>query len=152
MDWKEEFLHLLFSPNTFDYSKALDLKRAHIPNKLYRYRSLTDKNIATHRFDEIVQGSLFLPHPQELNDPFEVSSLLGSNDPSKYTRKKEHFTKLYRDIMDTNDFEEVFESDNWYDRLLTYVIKKSVTKENAELRKADLIEAIMSELENLILR
>ena len=95
-DWKTEFLNLYMSDDVKKFGQALDLKRLHIPKRLYRYRALSDDSIIKYRFGEIVRGELYMSHPSELNDPFEVSSNLASSKPSVYLRDKEDFTKLFK--------------------------------------------------------
>ena len=41
-DWKTEFLNLYMSGDVEKFGQALDMKRLHIPKKLYRYRALSD--------------------------------------------------------------------------------------------------------------
>ena len=45
-DWKTKFLDLYMSGDVEKFGQALDLKRIHIPPKLYRYRTLSDDNIS----------------------------------------------------------------------------------------------------------
>ena len=45
MEWKKEFIKLYISNNVTEYGMALELKCKHIPNKLYRYRSLSDETM-----------------------------------------------------------------------------------------------------------
>lgn len=62
MEWKKEFIKLYISNNVTEYGMALELKCKHIPNKLYRYRSLSDETME-YRFGEIVRGELYMSHP-----------------------------------------------------------------------------------------
>lgn len=147
MDWKSEFLSLFTSNDVKDIGKALDIKREHMPEKLYRYRSLTDENINTYRLCEIVRGELYLSHPKELNDPFEVSSILGNTEPSSYMRDKEDFTELFHPIMEPEIFESIFTDAKWYDELLAYVAEKSVSPEKVGATKNALVNTVMSQFE-----
>lgn len=148
-NWKEEFLDLYMSGDVEQFGQALDLKRLHIPKKLYRYRTLSDANIANYRFGEIVRGELYMSHPSELNDPFEASSNLAESKPSAYMRDKEDFTKLFKDKMSDEDYESVFGSDAWYEKLLTYVAEKSVSQDKVEMTKEALARVIMREFEEI---
>ena len=123
MEWKEEFLQLYLLNDKASYGKALDLKRSHIPEKLYRYRSLSNDSMK-HRFGEIIRGELFLSHPKDLNDPFEVSSVLRNSEPETYMWDRKDFTELFREIMEPEEYERIFSSDTWYNDLLTFVAKK----------------------------
>ena len=148
-DWKAEFLELYMSGDAGDFDKALSLKRLHIPKRLYRYRTLSDDSIAKYRFGEIVRGELYMSHPSELNDPFEVTSNLAAFNPSAYMRDKEDFTKLFKDKMSDEDYANVFDSDFWYDNLLTYVAEKSVPQDKVDSTKEALSRVIMGEFEKI---
>lgn len=148
-DWKIEFLDLYMSDDVKKFGQALDLKRLHIPKRLYRYRALSDDSIIKYRFGEIVRGELYMSHPSELNDPFEASSNLASSKPSAYMRDKEDFTKLFKGKMNDEDYESVFGNDSWYENLLTYVAEKSVPQYKVELTKVALSRVIMGEFEKI---
>ena len=148
-DWKTEFLNLYMSGDVEKFGQALDMKRLHIPQKLYRYRALSDDNIAQYRFREIVLGELYMSHPSELNDPFEATSNLAAVNPSTYMRDKEDFTKSFKDIMSDEDYASVFDSDCWYEKLLTYVAEKSVSQDRVEATKAALSRVVMGEFEKI---
>lgn len=148
-DWKTEFLELYMSGDVKKLRQALDLKRQHIPKKLYRYRTLSDDNISKYRFGEIVRGELYMSHPGELNDPFEASSNLSSSKPSAYMTDKEDFTKLFKDKMSSEDYASVFDSDSWYENMLTYVAEKSAPQDKVEFTKAVLSRVVMEEFERL---
>lgn len=145
-DWKDEFLRLFTSGSVDDFGKALELKRENMPRKLYRYRSLS-KGSMQHRIGEIVCGELFLSHPNGLNDPFEVSSVLASNEPSGYMLDKEKFMVSFRESMLPADFERIFNSATWYDDLLTYVAIKSSPAERTEETKGAFRKAVMAAVE-----
>lgn len=147
--WKTEFLELYISGDLLKFRQAFDLKRKHIPPKLYRYRALSDDSIIKHRFGEIVLGELHLSHPSELNDPFEVSSNLTYYSPAAYMSDKEDFTKLFKDRMSEEDYERVFFSDSWYENLLTFVAEKSVSQDQIESTKATLSRVVMEEFEKI---
>ena len=91
-DWKTEFLELYMSGDVEKFGQAIELKRRNIPKKLYRYRTISDDNITSYRFGEIVRGELYMSHPSELNDPLEASSNLAAYSPSAYMRDKENYT------------------------------------------------------------
>jgi len=148
-DWKTEFLELYMSGDAEKFRQARGLKRLHIPKRLYRYRALNDDNITQYRFGEIVRGELYMSHPGELNDPFEVSSVLAASEPSAYMRDKEDFIKLFKDKMSDQDYESVFGSDSWYEMLLTYVAEKSAPQDKVELTKSALSRVIMREFEKI---
>lgn len=148
-DWKTEFIELYMSGDVKKFRQALDLKRQHIPKKLYRYRTLSDTNISKYRFGEIVRGELYMSHPGELNDPFEASSNLAASKPSAYMTDKEDFTKLFKDKMSDEDYVSVFDSDSWYENMLTYVAEKSAPKDKVEFTKAALSRVVMEEFERL---
>lgn len=143
MDWQKQFLQLYTSEVLEDFREALELKREHIPQKLYRYRAITDGNM-NHRVNEIVHGELFLSHPKDLNDPFEVRSMLHSSQPGTYFREKKLFQELYKDRIGTEEFELIFEKENFIEELAEYVAKKSVSPEKAEETKNKLLNYCMN--------
>lgn len=57
MDWIDDFIKLYSSKEKGDFTNALELKRAHIPNKLYRYRTT---NNLEYLKEEICDGEIFL--------------------------------------------------------------------------------------------
>lgn len=148
-DWKIQFLDLYMSGDVEKFGQALDLKQLHIPKRLYRYRTLSDENITKYRFGEIVRGELYMAHPSELNDPFEVSSKLAESKPSAYMRDKADFTYLFKDKMSDQDYASIFRSDDWYEKLLTYVAEKSVSQDKVESVKEVLSQVIMKEFEEV---
>lgn len=151
MNWKEEFMQLYMSDSATDVREALDLKRKHIPERLFRYRSLSDdKKIMGYRYDEIVKGEIYLSLPKELNDPFEGCSLLSSCDPSFYFYgKKSTYAERFTGIIPGDKHEEIFSSDNWYDALITYVAEATVGEEDAKQGKDALRKSILLGMEEL---
>ena len=55
MNWQDEFIQLYTSTSLEDMRKAFDLKRKHIPSKLYRYREVSKENLQ-YRKQEISNG------------------------------------------------------------------------------------------------
>ena len=149
MNWKKEFMRLYTSNTVADYGKALDLKRKHIPRKLYRYRSITDKNIA-YRFAEIVRGELYLSHPQELNDPFEGCSHLGSTNPADYLKGKYvEYSERFVGVIPAEKHKAIFSSDNWFDELMSYVAETTAKGGEIERNKNALAYATLRGMEQL---
>lgn len=149
MDWQEEFMRLFTSDKSTDFRDALELKRNHIPKKLYRYRSLSHKSMP-YRFDEIVHGKLYLAHPKDLNDPFEGFSTLKSHNPSDYMSCKQcDYAKQFSNIIPADRHKEIFSSDNWFDALMTYVAEASSKHERVETNKTALEKAILHGMEVL---
>ena len=68
-EWENEFWKLFVSTLKGDLRKALDLKRKHIPEKLYRYRNLDNLD---YRTSEIATGEIYVASPPELNDIFDA--------------------------------------------------------------------------------
>ena len=148
VNWKEDFLRLYTSEKVDDYGEALDLKRKHIPTKLYRYRPLDNKSMAF-RMGEIVRGELYLSHPKDLNDPFEVSSLLHSSNPSDYLHAKEEFVKTFEGRMDPDTYSRIFSKENFFDELMDFAAENSILTEPTLDIKKVLTEVIMSEFAKL---
>lgn len=139
MDWQEQFLRLYTSKSLEDFSKALELKREHIPPKLYRYRAITDGNMK-HRVNEIVHGELFLSHPKDFNDPFEVCSMLHNTSPGSYFHTKDLFKELFKDKMPPEVFESIFAKDDFFEALAEYVAEKSGPSEKVKETKDVLLQ------------
>lgn len=148
MNWKNDFINLYTAGTSVDYGKALDLKRNNLPQKLYRYRPITDESLK-YRFGEIVRGELFLSHPKDLNDPFEACSHLRASEPAIYFNNKELFEEMLKEKIDPKDYNKIFGSENWYDALMIYAAEKSTTAERAKELEDVLKNAIMSELEEV---
>ncbi|GAV21834.1 DUF2971 domain-containing protein [Carboxydothermus pertinax] len=68
--WIKEFLRLLFplNPDEMRIEEAIQLKHRHIPNALYRYRSLSEYSL-----DNLKNERERLSYPSEFNDPFDAS-------------------------------------------------------------------------------
>ena len=148
MTWKNDFLRLYTSEVISDFEKALELKREHIPQKLYRYRSLSDKSME-HRFGEIVRGELFLSHPKDLNDPFEACAHLSSMDPSKYIINKKAYQEQFAGKIPEDKFNEIFSDENWFKRLLTYVATVTADQVNVEKNEKALEKVTLYGMEML---
>lgn len=149
MDWKKEFMCLYTSDVTTDFRKALELKREHIPTKLYRYRALSDESMK-YRFDEIVNGSLYLSHPKELNDPFEGCSHLGSSNPSDYMLGwKNNCAKSFAEVIPAQKHKEVFSSEDWFDALVSYVAETTSKLGEVEKNKDALAKTTLFGMEEL---
>lgn len=149
MEWKKEFLKLFTTDSIEDYRKALKLKRDNLPEKLYRYRPLSDDTINTYRLREIVDGELYLSHPNELNDPFEASSILHSTDASHYSAKREQYKQVFHEIIPERQFVDIFESDDWFDKLTTYVAEKTVSTEKIKETKKALEKTVLHTSEEI---
>ena len=67
MDWEKHFSQM--AANSADaFRSALELKRQHLPARLYRYRPSSEPFYA---IDEIKTGEIYCAHHnRELNDPF----------------------------------------------------------------------------------
>lgn len=142
MDWQSDFLKLYMSNNVEDFSCALDLKRKHIPQKLYRYRSTAN---ISYIIDEISDGEIYLAHPNELNDPFDACSLLKSEHPSHYFRNPNTFKDSLRQHFSNDFLAQVFAKSNWYDELMCLVAKESVPLENQEKAVHALVQIVMEQ-------
>lgn len=147
MDWKEEFLKLFISEDVNDYGRALDLKRKNIPEKLYRYRPLKKEDVKF-RFGEIVRGELFLSHSKDLNDPFEVCSVLQSLSPAAYLDKK-IYMKSFKELMEPHDYERIFGKEAYWEDFIDYVARKTMPEERAVETKAALEKVFMGGIEDI---
>ncbi len=148
MEWKKEFIKLYISNNVTEYGMALELKCKHIPNKLYRYRSLSDETME-YRFGEIVRGELYMSHPMELNDPFEAKSHMKSNDIVRYAPEKETYEEIFSEKLSQEIYTDIFNSENWLEKLMLYVSEQSGPKDKVEETKDILCNVIMKQYEEL---
>ncbi len=147
-EWENEFWKLFVSTQKGDLRKALDLKRKHIPEKLYRYRSLDNLDYIT---SEIATGEIYVASPPELNDIFDAVSLMSSKD-SKFYFSKGNMKELYEDSfkgLPVDTFEKIFNDHNWYDKLAEYVAENVIcgTTLTIEEAKSKLNEIEMHMLE-----
>lgn len=148
MDWKDNFLKLYTSESVTDFDRALYLKREHIPERLYRYRPLSDASMK-YRFTEIVSGELFMSHPKDLNDPFEACSHLSSTEPSKYITNNEAYKVQFDGKIPEDTYNEIFSKENWYDLLISYVAEITAKQNNTEKNKEALTKVALHGIEML---
>lgn len=146
MDWKNEFLKLYMSSTAGSLDKALELKRNHLPQKLYRYRKADNLE---HLKNEICKGRIFLSSPSIMNDPFDSCSLLSEHNPSMYAQTKIEYAKKYKNILDDKTFKKIFGSDNWLEELVAYIATKYVSIEQVDSAKGKVLELIMSGMEEI---
>ena len=119
MDWQNTFMQLYTSTSLEDGRKAFELKRNHIPSKLYRYRTLSQENL-DYRKQEIASGELFLSHPEKLNDPFECWSVLHSTSPTEYVDKNT-YAEYYFKTGKTQELNTVLNNDDWFSALTAMI-------------------------------
>lgn len=143
MDWQSEFLDLFMSGSVQNYSAALDLKRANIPLKLYRYRSMNNVSFV---IDEICTGEIYLAHPKELNDPFDSCSLMKSDQPAHYFTDQSVFRQSLREHFSDEFLNQVFKSKDWYNELMRLVAQESTSPENYKQAFQALVRVVMDEL------
>ena len=122
MSWKDEFVKLFMSNDINDFSRALELKRTNVPRKLYRFRSIkTDEKLAQ-IIDEIVLGQLYMAHPNELNDPFEMSSPLISKNSADYfgqgSFRGSKFDEAVIQCFGEDKARELQSCGDWYNQLM----------------------------------
>ena len=148
MTWQDHFLDLYMSDRIEDFSAALELKRRHLPPKLYRYRPATEPFYA---LDEICTGEIYLAHHQELNDPFDASSVMRGTHPMDYMGEndKAKYQETFQPKLEEDVFRQIFESDHWYDELMTFVAKESVPPEQQKRAMEALREVIMEQYADL---
>lgn len=148
MCWQEKFFELYTSGSLNNHSKALELKLKNIPTKLYRYRPLSDNDMK-YRFNEIVNGELYMSHPNELNDPFEATTCLLSLSPADYIHNKEQYKEGFKGKIPFDTLNAIFSEDNWFEAMITYVSEISLPNGKNEELKEDLYKSIMIEMEKL---
>lgn len=132
MGWKDEFIEMFMAGDLKNFSAALELKREHIPKRLYRYRSAMNcPNI----IEEICEGEIYLAHPDDMNDPFDACSLMGSRQPAHYFSNQETFRSGLQQHFGDEILEQIFQSPNWYDELMHLVASESAPNNTAEQEK-----------------
>ena len=146
MDWIDDFIKLYSSKEKGDFTKALELKREHIPNKLYRYR--TTGNLEYLK-GEICDGEIFLSLPSEMNDPFDSHSVLGEKHPAPYIQSKNEYMSRFKDIMDKDTFDKIFDDDNWFELMSLFTAENSGSSHNVNAIKESIIYATMKMLEDM---
>ena len=85
--WVKKFIKLCSRFNTRDFGKAIKLKDARMPTKLYQYRSINtlDNPERLNWILEVIKtGKLFCSSNADLNDPLDLQSILSSNHASTY--------------------------------------------------------------------
>lgn len=134
MEWKDEFLRLFTSPNSEEFSAALELKRQHLPKKLYRYRPMSGKLFA---LNEIKTGEIYLATYHELNDLYDGSSVMGSDFPEPYLGElgKEKTREVVQETLLDEKIEAVFKEEKWLDFLVPYVLEDISGDQNEQTIK-----------------
>lgn len=146
MDWIDEFIKLYSSKEESDFTKALELKRTHIPNKLYRYRTT---NKLEYLKEEICDGEIFLSLPSEMNDPFDSHSVLGEKHPAPYIQSKDEYMSRFKDVMDKDTFDKVFDDDNWFEMMSLFTAEQAGSPNGVNGIKESILYATMKMLENM---
>lgn len=100
-----------------------------MPDTLFRFRSLKDFEL---RKEEIVDGMLWLAHPGTTNDPFDACSIIEEGNWKLYDFMKNHFMSEYGKKMDAKEFFTIFNSEQWIDNFLEYLLKNYGTSESYE--------------------
>ena len=143
MEIREEFIKL-YKANR---KNAIEFKNLNMPKKLYRYRSLTNKTINTYRYNELVHGKLFLSHPKDLNDLFEVTSGFCNGNIELLRRLKPIVFEAVRRILTQEEYEFVNAGEDWFERLC-WLSKMS---KNGEYEKiTETINVTINELQEYI--
>ena len=81
------------------FRSALELKRQHLPARLYRYRPSSEPFYA---IDEIKTGEIYCAHHSELNDPYDACSVMRQTSLSAYSAavpKRQYAEKFSRPIL-----------------------------------------------------
>lgn len=133
--WKEKFLELYTMPDPNKLNEALELKQKHLPSKLYRYRRASGKFYA---LNEIAMGQIHLSHYKDFNDPFDGCSVIKDTNLSRYLETvKKRLENDFRKFCTEDEFERVFSSPQWYNKLLTLAMQKNDTTRGLKTNHAD---------------
>lgn len=146
-NWKEQYHQYLLEDSFEAMSKSLDLKNEHLPQKLYRYRSVT-RDSMNYRLNEIENGTIFLSHPKDFNDKSEARTHLNTNDLANY-HKKQHFEEEFKDKLSKKQFAEIFDDSEWYKKLMDFSAKQDAVK-NPERVNQEIEKVVWKTFENLV--
>lgn len=99
MSWRREVFSILadLSSSEQDRANALDLKRQHLPSRLFRYQPLNDKSLAT-----LGRSQVWLSPPCSFNDPFDSAvtfSMTKVFDEIRTAPKVGYRSELYKVIQ-----------------------------------------------------
>ena len=141
-EWKQEYKKLFASPNKNDGEKANALKVAHLPDRLYRYRSFTSESMML-RLNEILSGEIYLSHPDNLNDPLEACSMVTSRAFASYSTCKEIYMACFKNELNPQQYEAIFRSDAWDVELVKAIVNNSC-QFTAE-KKQHIAEALLAD-------
>ena len=78
---------------------------------------------------------------------FEACAQLQSSEITQYVADKEIYKKVLLETMDLKRHNEIFKSEDWFEKLMDYVVKESNTQDNYQ--KNILNKVMMNEYEKL---
>ncbi|MBR5486475.1 MAG: DUF2971 domain-containing protein [Phascolarctobacterium sp.] len=135
--WKKNFRNLFVTNDESSMAEAFALKKKFMPKVLYRYRSLNNSQQMDYVLSELCNGEVYLAHVNEMNDPFEASTIVKRVSLENSKTYKFVCETCFRYFMTAEDFENVFKSTNWKKKLRTYVSNST----------DDIIKAIYNEID-----
>lgn len=160
--WHNEYLELMFGPGhtLVTMSKAADIKYQHMPERLYKYRPISENTIAALREDYLMSSP-----PWRFNDIFEGSLLIDKAKAIANTSQRtyDNLRKLHPFLPEASvwNMEGIFDAiakgfggsvtdlkkDYLYYPLMQQLIELGESKLNADIAK---IQSINRNLYNIV--
>ncbi|HTN39056.1 MAG TPA: DUF2971 domain-containing protein [Arachidicoccus sp.] len=80
LKWKEDYIKNLLNP--YKWNNNLVLKRQNLPSTLFKYRTFDETNSMIYSIEAIKENKIWLSSPDNLNDPYDCSFDINSDDLS----------------------------------------------------------------------
>lgn len=134
--WHNEYLELMFGPgHTLEtMSKAADIKYQHMPERLYKYRPISENTIAALRGDYLISSP-----PRIFNDMFEGSLLIDKANVNANTCQR-----TYDNLRESHPF--LPEASVWSLEEMLDAIAKGFGGSIADLKNDFLYYSLMQQL------
>lgn len=143
--WKKDYIKAHLSGDMNEARKALDLKKQHLPARVYRYRRFDDNGL---NLRSIRENEIWLSRALDLNDPFECGLTV---DYTELDRKL--MPRALARLADKLDLPEparthVLESRSW-DELMERVVSHSPGNDAEKAKKLEALRAVSEESQRL---
>ncbi len=148
-DWKKTFWELYRTEDDMRIAEALTLKQNNIPRFLYRYRSINSTESLTRVKDEIETGKIFLANPKSFNDIYDSVPMLYHSQIEEYDHDKELCKKHFKKVLTKEEYNEVFDSEDWFEKLFDVIAGAESSAEEKETYKSDFRTLFLWEIEKL---
>ena len=145
MDWEKTFFKQMAANSADAFRSALELKRQHLPARLYRYRPSSEPFYA---IDEIKTGEIYCAHHSELNDPYDACSVMRQTSLSAYFGgdTKKQYAESFRVHFPESVLQNALQSDHWLEELMRLTAEKSAPPEQRDELACTLVQTVTQEL------